>query len=109
LRTFYEFIFVLFLITILFSCTSQWHNTRTGEIRQSVPTYPECKKKELEYRFDSSCYIQCMDYCRKIYGPKSNCSGACNKECTKPTGRTVLVDDYDCNYAKAKENGWVPK
>jgi hypothetical protein len=99
-------ILALVVMFCLCSC-STWHNPRTGETRDSMPVFQECKKPAPEYVVVQSCWHQCMDYYYKRNGTGN--AGACDKQCTKPTGGTILVDDWSCNYDRAKAEGWVIK
>lgn len=103
---FLKSIFAFIIMICLCSCF-KWHNKRTGEVRSSVPVYPECKKEQPEYVVDKSCWYSCMDYYYKKFGASN--AGACDKQCTKPTGRMILIDDDDCNAKRAREEGWELK
>lgn len=103
-------------VTILFtcvlclsSCASQWQHRNTGEIRDSMPTYQDCKKEVQETALDHWCLNSCMTSCRNKYGQKANCMGRCQDSCTKSTGQMVLVDDYNCNRDRAEAEGWFRK
>lgn len=102
-----KFIIPVLLCFCLCACSTPWRNSRTGEIRNSVPVYSDCKKEAPEYAKDGACWSQCMDYYYKKNGISN--AGACDNQCIKATGKNIYVDDYNCNKEHAKADGWAPQ
>ncbi len=99
----------VFIVFFLSSCATPWENIYTKEVRNSYPKFPECQKAVPEMRFDAPCYTSCMDYYYKRGKKDITVSAHCTEKCQKPTGRDELVDDYDCNISRAKQEGWFRK
>jgi hypothetical protein len=90
---------------LLLGCAT-WHNPATGETRYSVPTYPECQKRELAQEVDTYCWRACMDRYLALRGDRN--AAACQRECSQE-GRTMLLDDEECNTRKARQEGWTTR
>ncbi|MFH1035143.1 MAG: hypothetical protein V1806_11605 [Pseudomonadota bacterium] len=91
---------------LFMGCAAPWHNPATGETRSSVPTYPECQKREKMQGLDRYCWRTCMDRSQALRGVRN--AAACEQECYKDQGEMV-VDDDDCNVRKARQEGWTTK
>jgi len=106
----YEKIILVISILICLSlsaCATSWRNPKTGEVRQSVPIYSDCKKEEPEVARDNSCWQKCMDHYYKSTG--SGNAFKCDPQCEILTGKKLLVDDYTCNSQRARAEGWLPE